>query len=410
MALRNWNLRLGHLKTNPNTMKKKILLTIGLLVFFASGYGQGFSDKTNAIKLNLNQTIVPTTLPAIRWITPRVERSNSIEETVVLEAAVESDVELKEVRLEITAEGETRNRNIKVEPGERAKSIKQPLRLMPGENSIKIVAINTKGGQSSSARSILTGRDAIADAVDINRKDYALIIATDNYEQFSDLVNPINDARTIESTLKNKYGFQTEIIENPTLEEINNKLYDYNTKKFNPQDQLFIFIAGHGYFDETLGEGYLVASNSLLNDKGKSSYIPHPLLRERINNIKCEHIFLTMDVCFGGTFDPVLAKSRAGDAMDEGTDQQYLVKKLTKRTRKYLTSGSKEYVSDGIAGKHSPFAEKFILALKEIGGGTGRILSLLELQTYFLKLASEPRFGSFGSDDPASDFVFVAKQ
>ena len=36
-------------------------------------------------------------------------------------------------------------------------------------------------------------------------------------------------------------------------------------------------------------------------------------------------------------------------------------------------------------------------------------LSLLELQPYFLKLTSEPRFGSFGTDDPASDFVFVAK-
>ena len=96
--------------------------------------------------------------------------------------------------------------------------------------------------------------------------------------------------------------------------------------------------------------------------------------------------------------------------MDEKADKQYLVKKLTKRTRKYLTSGSKEYVSDGVAGKHSPFAEKFILALKEIGGGTGRILSLIELRPYFLKLDSEPRFGSFGTDDSASDFVFVAKQ
>jgi len=44
-----------------------------------------------------------------------------------------------------------------------------------------------------------------------------------------------------------------------------------------------------------------------------------------------------------------------------------------------------------------------------VGGGTGRILTLLELQTYFKKLATEPRFGSFGKDDPASDFVFVAK-
>lgn len=382
-----------------------------LMIFVATTVlSQNFSGKTNAVRLNYTEPVTATPLPMIEWITPRVERSNSVEESATFEVDVRSDVPLKAIRFEVSSGGETRTRNINVGENELFKSIKQPLNLLAGDNVVKLVAENVKGGVVSSTRSILTGRDELADAVDINRKDYALIIATDNYDNWNDLVNPINDARTIESILKDKYGFQTEFVENPTLEEINNMLYEYNTKKFNPQDQLFVFIAGHGYFDETLGEGYLVASNSVLNDKGKSSYLPHLLLRERLNNIKCEHIFLAMDVCFGGTFDPVLAKARAGDALDEAADKQYLVKKLTRRTRKYLTSGSKEYVSDGVAGKHSPFAEKFILGLREVGGGTGRILSLLELRTYFLKLASEPRFGSFGNDDPASDFVFVAKQ
>jgi len=388
----------------------KLLLSILLSLLALCGEAQNFSDRTNAVRLNLTQPSVSTTYPVIVWITPRVERSNSSNESIVFEAHVKSDIPLKSVRFEWVNGGETRGKDLAVGENELTKSIQQQLKLLPGENIIKLIAVNSKGGQVSSTRSVLSGKDDIADAVDINRKDYALIIATDSYDNFTDLVNPINDSKTIDAILKEKYGFQTEVLENPTLEEINNKLYDYNAKKFNPQDQLFVFIAGHGYFDQTLGQGYLVASNSVANDKGKSSYLPHVLLRESLNGIKCEHIFLTMDVCFGGTFDPVLAKARAEDAMDEAADQQYLVKKLTRRTRKYLTSGSKEYVSDGIPGKHSPFAEKFILALKEIGGGTGRILSLLELQTYFLKLPTEPRFGSFGNDDPASDFVFVAKQ
>lgn len=370
---------------------------------------QNFSGKTNSVKLNYTEPVTPTPLPSIEWITPSVERSNSVEESAIFKADIRSDVPLKQVHFEVTSGGETRSRSIPVGENDLFKSIEQPIRLLPGDNLIKLVAENVKGGIVSSARSVLTGRDEIADAVDINRKDYALIIATDNYDNWNDLINPVNDARTIETILKSKYGFETEVIENPTLEEINNTLYEYNTKKFNPQDQLFVFVAGHGYFDETLGEGYLVASNSILNDKGKSSYLPHLLLRERLNNIKCDHIFLTMDVCFGGTIDPLLTKARAGEAMDETTDKQYLVKKLTRRTRKFLTSGSREYVSDGTPGKHSPFAEKFILALREVGGGSGRILSLLELRTYFIKLPSEPRFGGFGDDDPASDFVFVAR-
>ena len=388
---------------------KRTSLTLTALALAVIGFGQSFSEKTNAIKLSYKGEVVATTLPSISWVSPKIERSNSVESSIEVEAEVTSNIDLKEIKLELISGGETRTKSVPVNKGEYRKTIKQRVNLQDGENSIRIVAINEKGGMVSSVRSVLTGKDAIADAVDINRKDYALIFATDNYDQWDDLINPVNDAKTIEGILKEKYGFQTDIVTNPTNDEILTKIYDYNTRRFNPQDQLFVFFAGHGAFDETLGEGYVVASNSLRNDKGRSTYISHILLRERLNNIKCEHIFLMMDVCFGGTIDPVLAKARAGEDMDEATDRQYLVKKLTKPTRKYLTSGSKEYVPDGHPGKHSPFAEKFILSLKEVGGGTGRILTLLELQTYFKKLATEPRFGSFGKDDPASDFVFVAR-
>jgi hypothetical protein len=35
---------------------------------------------------------------------------------------------------------------------------------------------------------------------------------------------------------------------------------------------------------------------------------------------------------------------------------------------------------------------------------------ILLVVLYYLKLSTEPRFGSFGTgDDPASDFLFVAK-
>lgn len=370
---------------------------------------QGFSDKTNGIKLNYTKEVVATTLPQITWVSPRTERTNSIQESVTFEAGIRSDVALRKVFIEFTSGGDMHTKNFPVAGSELNKTVNQQLRLFPGENVIKVVAENINGGIVTSVRTVLVGKDEIADAVDINRKDYALIFATDHYENWDKLVNPINDARSIEKILKEKYGFQTEVVEDATNDEVWSKITDYNTRKFNPQDQLFVFFAGHGAFDETLGEGYVVASNSIANDKGRTSYVSHILLRERLNNIQCEHIFLMMDVCFGGTIDPVLAKSRGADVADDAADKQYLVKKLTKRTRKFLTSGSKQYVPDGVPGKHSPFAEKFILALREIGGGTGRILSLLELQTYFLKLQTEPRFGSFGTDDPASDFVFVAK-
>jgi hypothetical protein len=184
------------------------------------------------------------------------------------------------------------------------------------------------------------------------------------------------------------------------------KVRAYNERKFKPQDQLMVFFAGHGHFDESFGEGYVVARNSLAGDKSRTTYISHNRLRGVINNIACEHIFLVMDVCFGGTFDPVLARARG--AMDaEASEEEIIARKLNHKTRKYLTSGGKEYVSDGIAGSHSPFAGKLLESLKS-NGGDG-ILTLAELQADLETLKQLPRFGSFGEDEPLSDFIFIRK-
>lgn len=151
-----------------------------------------------------------------------------------------------------------------------------------------------------------------------------------------------------------------------------------------------------------------MAKNSLEDDKAKTTYISHSRLRSVINNIPCEHVFLTMDVCFGGTFDPVIARERGESLYKETTQSEFLVRKLSYKTRNYLTSGGKTYVSDGVAGKHSPFALKLLQALKD-SGGNDRILTIEEIRSYVEKLVPEPRSGSFGDDNPASDFVFVAK-
>ena len=257
---------------------------------------------------------------------------------------------------------------------------------------------------------MIVGKDAVADAIALDRKDYALLIATDKYDNWGDLVNPVNDATTISKELKDRYGFDVELVENPTQDEMLVKIREYSERKYKPQDQLFIFFAGHGQFDEAFGEGYVVAKNSLENDRAKSSYISHSNLRSYIGNIPCQHILLTMDVCFGGTFDPVIARSRGTDSYTEVSQTEYLIRKLSSKTRKYITSGGKEYVSDGVAGKHSPFAAKFIESLRT-NGGDDRILTMNEILSVLEKIQSnEPRSGDFGDGEKSADFVFVGRQ
>ena len=371
---------------------------------------QNFNGRTNEVILNFKQPPIPaTSLPVISWVTPRIENTISQSNNLDVEAMVNSNVPLKSLKLVLGDGTSSRGEKILPVTGSLSQQVKQTLKLLDGNNTIEIIAENTNGGKISSTRSILVGKDALADAISADRKDYALLFAVDKYDHWSDLVNPIDDATSIAKVLQEKYGFEVRIVENPDHENVFEVLAEYLTKKYKPQDQLMIFFAGHGFFDDTFGEGYVVAKNSLENDKSRTTYISHNRLRSVINNIPCEHIFLAMDVCFGGTFDPVIARARGLETYAEQSETEFLVRKLSYKTRKYLTSGGKEYVSDGISGKHSPFALKIIQALKENGGGKDRVLTISEIKTYVEKLPNEPRFGSFGDDSPASDFVFVAK-
>ena len=394
-------------------MKTKItiLLVITLSIMQTHAFSQSFSGRTNDIVLDFKNPATAglnTSLPVITWITPRMEFSNSQVNNLVVEATITSDVSIKSVKI-IISDGTTSRGEKPFDVGVvKEYRIKQALGgLQDGQNVLELVVENMNGGKVSSTRTVLVGKDALANAVSIDRKDYILLFATDQYDNWGDLVNPIDDARSLAKILKEKYGFETEIVENPNQDDVFGKLRDYAERKFKPQDQLMIFFAGHGYFDDTFGEGFVVAKNSLQNDKAKTSYISHSRLRQIINNIPTEHVFLAMDVCFGGTFDPVIASNR-GQAESETNDNEFLVRKLGQKTRKYLTSGGKEYVSDGIPGKHSPFTLKLLQAYGD-GGGNDRILTLSEIKTYVEKLKPEPRLGGFGDDKAESDFVFVRK-
>ncbi|MFT6036305.1 MAG: hypothetical protein ACI9XJ_001883 [Marivirga sp.] len=390
-------------------MMKKIIVLAAFLLCALSMQAQIVKSKTNAIALDFTKPNLNTSLPTIEWEYPRLEFTNTQENRIQIKANISSGVPLKKVTLVVRKgeKGEAIGTRAAEIDDQFNVSMDLSMFVVDGENWIEIIAENDEGGIVSDYRSVRVGMNAIADAVMIDRKDYALLVATNKYDNWNDLVNPIYDAESIAEELRTRYGFEVEILKDAEQNEVMTKLREYAQKKYKPQDQLFIFFAGHGIYDEVFGEGFLVAKNSVMNDVSKNTYISHNRIRSNINNIPCEHIFLAMDVCFGGTFDPVLASSRSA-IYEDIDDQAYLVKKLSMKTRKYLTSGGKEYVSDGIRGSHSPFAKNMLEALKT-NGGPDRILILDEIKLYMERLKTTPRFGEFGSDAKGSDFVFVAK-
>ncbi len=390
-----------------------VLLLMGSLSFTQA---QNVTTRSSEFEVDFSDPtkLVTTTVPVINWALPIPETSYVQESKYKIKFEVESSSPLVTVTINVKQTLETASRGtqtIKPVGAEALHSvIEKNLFLMEGDNLLEIVAENSEGVKTTSWRKVVVGATSLADASKLERTDYALVFATDKYDNWTSLVNPIFDSRSIAEELKKTYKFKVEIVENATQAEVLKKLREYGEKQYKPLDQLFVFFAGHGTYDQTFGEGFVVTKESMLNDEGKTTYLSHNRLRSIINNIPCEHIFLTMDVCFGGTFDAALANARGQDdeVYREQSQAEFLTRKLTYKTRKYLTSGGKAYVSDGIPGRHSPFAKGFLEALTSQGGKDG-ILTIQEIYSFVEKLKNPPRLGEFGDNAPGSDFLFVVK-
>lgn len=282
------------------------------------------------------------------------------------------------------------------------------LLLNPGANTIRITATDKRGNTAA----LMYAIEYKEPDPNVARqgKDYALIFATDDYDSWGDLKNPIFDAQAIATDLSELYGFDTDIVQNPALDTIHAKLREYARKEFKEDDQLLIFFAGHGDYDELDNDGYIVATNSDLNDEYKRSYMAFSVLRNKIDNIPCKHILITLDVCFGGTFSGKIGAGDRGNdpTYDPAKRNVFIRRQLKWTTRKYLTSGGKEYVPDGRPGRHSPFAKSFLDALRTLGG-EDRILTMNELLAKVETVTPEPRYGNFGKWEAGSGFLFIAE-
>jgi len=396
-------------------MKKLLVLLVGITTAL-SLQAQNVSTRTNEFQVDMSdpKKVVSSIIPVINWITPTAESNYAGDVKYKIKFEIESSTPLKSITIMIKETLEMGSRGmLSIEPtteSEKHRSVvEKNLTLMDGDNVIEIVAENTDGVKTVSHRTVRVGTTAMADASKLDRSDYAILFTTNDYDNWPDLVNPVNDGRMIADELKKNYGYKVEIVEGGSQSDILKKLREYAEKKYKPLDQLFIFFAGHGQFDQTFGEGFVVTKESQLHDEAKTTYLSHNRLRSIINNIPCEHILLAMDVCFGGTFDQAIAHRGLDDEVyKEATQAEMVTRKLSYKTRRYITSGGKEYVPDGRAGMNSPFARKMLEALRS-RGGKDMILSLGEINTYVETLKPQPRAGEFGDNAPGSDFIFVVK-
>ncbi len=231
---------------------------------------------------------------------------------------------------------------------------------------------------------------------------YALLIGVSKYNDTRlDLDHPVSDAHKMKETLSAYYDFSASnitVLENPTRGEIFSALYKLRSQ-VTVNDNLLLFYAGHGYWDENIKQGYWWPKDATTNDP--SNWLSNSDLREQLRGINSAHTLLVSDACFsGGIF-----RTRDASAIKSASIDYQLLYKMP--SRRAITSGTLTAVPD-----RSVFVEYLIKRLKE------NKEQFLPSQQLFGSLrlavinnsATVPQEGVIAeTGDEGGDFIFIKK-
>lgn len=171
-------------------------------------------------------------------------------------------------------------------------------------------------------------------------KYYALIIGINDYEDpmINDLDEPLKDARNIYDILTGSYTFNKEniiFLKNPVRAEIIDAL-DHLEDIITPKDNLLIFYAGHGYWDEESQKGYWLPAD--VREGSTANWFRNSSLSGYISSIKANHTLLIADACFSGS---IFKTRKAFNTPSKSIQRLYNLP-----SRKAMTSGTLKEVPD----------------------------------------------------------------
>ena len=245
-------------------------------------------------------------------------------------------------------------------------------------------------------------------------KDYALFFAVDSYSPpLMPLQNPIANARQIASVLETRFGFKSEVVENPTAAQIEQKLGDYANRfarnlngQYPENGQLFIFFSGHGL--EAFENGFFMPAGADRN-RLRETAIQYAYLRPLIDAIKCRHILVAVDACYSAYFDENFGKKTDFTFRRPGelSENSIILANHDKYTsRLFFTSDA---VGDMTPDK-SGFAKKLLEGFRTSNPANGFMTSSELFANYVERAQPAPHAGDFGKDEAASAFLFFNTQ
>ena len=241
----------------------------------------------------------------------------------------------------------------------------------------------------------------------LERRDRALFFAVDSYDNWTDLTSPIFDAEALADVLEAKFGFETEVVKNPTLRDVESKLDSLHNERFGETDQLLIFFAGHGTALPEISDGMFITRESKCMDTRDRSCLFHSELARRIDDLPAPRILVVMDSCFSGTFGQHSRGAMVSERGDLSRGESFLRTQLAKRLRQALSAGGDSYVPDVSAGHHSPFVAQMLAFLRS--WSAPEPITFTRLKASLERLEPQPLSRHFGTgkDDESAEFLFI---
>jgi hypothetical protein len=214
-------------------------------------------------------------------------------------------------------------------------------------------------GESFASATPSPGKAESVGGVEFGRY-YALIIGNADYSAYPKLVTPINDAKSLDVVLRERYGFKTKLLINANRHTIMTALNEMR-KVVGEADNLLIYYAGHGEIDKATQIAYWLPTDA--ESSNNANWISSQSITEMLSIMPARHSIIVADSCYSGALTGA-AVAKLPDGMDAEKRAKWLKVMSSRKGRTVMTSGGIAPVMDAGGGGHSVFANAFLKVLR----------------------------------------------
>jgi hypothetical protein len=295
-----------------------------------------------------------------------------------------------------------------------------------GGTAVKVAAVDKSGGRAQLDFTMVPqagggagAQPALAPAGSLPRdvklgRYYAVVIGNNTYNDsgYAALKSAASDATAVANVLRDRYGYQTNVLLNASRLEMLSALNDMR-EKLGANDNLLIYYAGHGEMDAA-GKGYWVPSDGVAGNS--KTWVSNAQISDMLNAMPAKHVLTVVDSCYSGTMTSASSPSFDPGSMSADKWNTWVKTMANGRSRTALTSGGLQPVPDVGAGNHSYFARAFINALQDNGKllEAGRLYRTVSTQVALTSvkapLPQNPRYAPIRfAGHESGEFFFLPK-